>query len=58
MSEKEPKSLPELIFENIEKTHQPPHCKICKKPFPRLNQRIGICKSCQSNKGNTLNKWL
>lgn len=52
------KSLPELIFDNIEKTHQAPRCKVCKKTFPRLNQKIGVCKKCLSNKGKNLNRWL
>ena len=55
---KENKSLTAQIFDNIEKTHQAPRCKICHLTFPRLNQRIGICDSCQSNKGKTLDKWL
>ena len=50
--------LPEYIFANIEKTHQPPKCKVCKKPFPRLNQRTMICNNCEYNKGKTLDKWF
>ena len=52
------KSLPEQIFDNIQKTHQAPRCKICNLAFPRLNQKVGICDSCKSNKGKTLDKWL
>ncbi len=52
------KSLAAQIFDNIKKTHQAPRCKICNLAFPRLNQRIGICDSCQTNKKQGLDKWL
>ena len=43
------KNFTERIFENIEKTHQAPCCKICGLLFPRLNQKTMICKSCKKN---------
>ncbi len=55
---KKNKSLAAQIFDNIKKTHQAPRCKICNLAFPRLNQKVGLCDSCKSNKGKTLNKWL
>ena len=42
----------------IEKTHQAPRCKVCNRPFPRLDQGTMVCKSCKDNKGKTLEKWL
>ena len=50
--------LPEMIFANIKKTHQAPRCKVCKKSFPRLNQKTMICIKCEKNKGKTLEGWL
>ena len=40
----------------IEKTHQAPRCKKCKKPFPRLNQKTMICNSCSSYKD--IEEWF
>jgi len=42
----------------IVKTHQAPRCKVCRKPFPRLDQGTMLCNSCKDNKGKTLEKWL
>ena len=50
--------LPEYIFANIKKTHQCPKCKICRKPKPRLDQSIMICKKCNEDKGKTLDRWI
>ncbi len=41
---------------NIEKTHQAPRCRVCKRPFPRLDQGTMLCDYCKP--GNNLNKWL
>ena len=51
-------NFPELIFANIEKTHQCPVCKICRKKKPRLNQKTMICIPCENNKEKTLDRWL
>ena len=57
---KEMKSLPEQIFDNIEKTHQAPRCRICNLAFPRLDQKVGLCDLCKHarKQHRTLEVWL